>query len=222
VANSYRRLLSSFLKLFFSLLYHQFAGCYDLVAWLVSLGRWQSWVRFALPYLEGPRILELGHGPGHLQEELHRAGKNPFGIDESWSMNRLAGKRISRASYQAQLVLAYAQALPFRDQSFDQAVATFPSEYIFEEATIAQIHRLLLPGGRLIVIPAAWITGASLLDRLAAGLFRLTQQAPPIRDSEYLAKACAPFQHAGFKVDVVMHKSVASEVMILIASKLSA
>ena len=69
-----KRLLGWFLRFFFHLLYHQFAWTYDWVAAGVSLGRWNEWVRSILPYMQEGRILELGHGPGHLQAELLKTG----------------------------------------------------------------------------------------------------------------------------------------------------
>jgi ubiquinone/menaquinone biosynthesis C-methylase UbiE len=78
------------IKLGFHLLYHQFAFTYDAVAWLVSLGQWQAWGRTALKWVRGPRVLELGHGPGHLLIALARSGRQPIGIDLSPQMIRLA------------------------------------------------------------------------------------------------------------------------------------
>ena len=48
-----------------------------------------------------------------------------------------------------------AQHLPFTDASFDTVVSTFPSEYIYDPDTIAEVERVLRPGGRLIVIEGA-------------------------------------------------------------------
>jgi len=40
-----RRLWWAFLRLFFRLLYNEFACTYDLVAWVASLGQWNAWGR---------------------------------------------------------------------------------------------------------------------------------------------------------------------------------
>jgi len=164
------------LGIFFNLLYHPFAWMYDLVAGIVSLGRWRGWVLQARPFLRG-RVLELGFGPGHLQEALEQAGLEAFGLDESRPMARQARRRLRRQKYPVRLANGYAQGLPFQGNSFDCVAATFPSEYIFEAQTLAEIRRVLRPHGRLVIVPSAWITGRGWLEQLAAGLFHATGQA---------------------------------------------
>src|SRR6185312_2996477 len=55
----------------------------------------------------------------------------------------------------AWIIHGSAQHLPFSDASFDSVVSTFPSEYIYDPDTIAEVERVLRPGGRLIVIEGA-------------------------------------------------------------------
>src|SRR5512139_3093345 len=81
----------------FRLLYHELAFTYDAVAWLVSLGQWQAWGRTALARVRGPRVLEIGHGPGHLLIALARSDRQPIGIDLSPQMIRLAQRHIRQA-----------------------------------------------------------------------------------------------------------------------------
>ena len=191
------RLLSYLLVVFFDQLYHRFAWTYDGVAALVSLGLWQEWALAVLPYLQGPRLLELGHGPGHLQQALWQRGLQPVGLDASRQMGRLARRRLAR--YPFQLVHSYAQNLPFSAAVFHQVVATFPTEYIAHPDTLAEIYRVLTPGGQLIILPAAWITGRRPDQRLAAWLFRTTGQAPATIDlSAIAAQALPPLEQAGF------------------------
>jgi ubiquinone/menaquinone biosynthesis C-methylase UbiE len=179
IASRKKLMLRKLLGIFFDLLYHPFAWTYDFVAAVVSLGRWRGWVLQAQPFLYG-RVLEIGFGPGHLQLALNQAGLQPFGLDESRPMAGQARRRLRRQNYPLRLTNGYAQNLPFRTDSFDCVAATFPSGYIFEAHTLAEIRRVLCPGGRLVIIPSAWITGQSWLERLAAGLFRLTGQAGPL------------------------------------------
>ncbi|MDO8754211.1 MAG: hypothetical protein Q7J80_09995, partial [Anaerolineales bacterium] len=94
-----------FMRFFFHLLYHSFAFTYDLVAAIVSFGGWNDWVLSILPFIAGTRILELGHGTGHLQRILltlrHGSGRDrglfAVAIDESAQMGTLAKRRLGNA-----------------------------------------------------------------------------------------------------------------------------
>jgi ubiquinone/menaquinone biosynthesis C-methylase UbiE len=205
-------LFTRFLIFFFYLIYGPLAWSYDLVAWVVSLGRWESWIRSTLPELPGLRILELGHGPGHLQLALHQKGLLAFGLDRSAQMGRLAHRRLSRKSLSPYLVRASADHMPFANRTFDQLVATFPSEYIFQSDTLNEARRLLDQNGRFIVVPVAWIRGNQSWDRAAAWLFRVTGQA-----AAWNSHFAYPLRHAGFTVEEKRVALSGSEVMLLIA-----
>jgi ubiquinone/menaquinone biosynthesis C-methylase UbiE len=190
------------------------AWTYDWVAAIVSLGRWKNWVLSVISDLPGPRVLELGHGPGHLQVSLAQGHIIAFGLDQSRQMGRLARRNMLALELESRLVNGTAQFLPFRDQTFNQVVATFPTPYILERRTIEEILRVLIPGGGLIVVPTAWITGSSLGDRVAASVFRILGQAPEWKDTEL-----QPFVDAGFYTTVVWRKLASSEVLVIKAVK---
>jgi ubiquinone/menaquinone biosynthesis C-methylase UbiE len=201
-----------FLIFFFYLIYEPLAWSYDLVAWVVSLGRWKSWIYSTLPHLPGPCILELGHGPGHLQVALSQAKRHVIGVDLSRQMGRIAYKRLSKFKNSVNLVRATAEFLPFPRYIFDQVVATFPSEYIVNSRSLAQIRRTLLPEGKMVVLPVAWIRGNRVWDRAAAWLFRATGQA-----AEWNTHFTDPLHGAGFSVAEKRVELPGSEVMLLIA-----
>src|SRR5689334_15764090 len=204
------------LRFLFHHFYHAFAWTYDSVAALVSVGRWQQWVLSALPYLEGPRVLEIGHGPGHLQVAMRRKGLSAFGLDESRQMSRMAFSRLSRMKLGPALSRGYAQKLPFKTACFHNVVATFPTEYIFDARTLAEIYRVLRPGGKLVVVPAAWIGGKNVPDQVAAWLFRITRQGgeitEPARD-----RIKIPFTEAGFEVRIETVEMRSSTVLVVVA-----
>ena len=217
-----RRIFARFMRAFFYLLYQPLAWSYDTVAWLVSSGRWNDWVLTVIPYLKGPRTLELGHGPGHLQVALHGTGTSAFGLDASRQMGQQARKRISKQGYTSKLACGYAQNLPFADEVFDQVVATFPTEYIYAEKSLAEIYRVLKSGGALVVLPAAWITGKGPIDRGAATLFRITGQAPELASRPgWESKWFEPFQRAGFQTEAVMIHQKSWSLLIILAQKAS-
>jgi ubiquinone/menaquinone biosynthesis C-methylase UbiE len=189
----FNRIRTCIMRAFFNLLYHQFAWSYDFIASLVSLGNWKRWILTVMPHLEGPRVLELGHGPGHLQCALRKYGVNTFGIDESRSMGKLAADHIKKHDGHTNLMRGYAQLLPVQNHSIHQVVATFPSEYIFDPMTFSEVHRVLVTGGKLVVLPFVEITGNKLLDRLANCLFNITGQTTHWDD-----QMLTPFRKAGF------------------------
>ena len=222
------------LRFFFRLLYHQFAFTYDLVAAMVSFNRWQDWVTSVIPFIEGSRILEIGHGPGHLQQILFSRNVSAIGIDESTQMGRLAKRNLTRfftmetnsnpitqhrAYAQINLTRGIAQQLPFPSESFDTVVSTFPAEYIYDPETLTEAERVLTPAGRFVILPGAVITGRGTRDRALALLFRLTGQTPPDLSEILHQRSKVAFAKAGFQVEVHEIEVKSSLVFIMIATK---
>ncbi len=199
------------MRVFFHLLYHPFAFAYDLVAATVSFGRWQNWVMTVLPFIEGTHILELGHGPGYLQRILLSRNLFAVGLDESTQMGTLAKRRLGIS---AKLTRGLAQALPFANGSFDSAVATFPTNYIFEPSTLSEVDRCLSDAGRLIVLPAAWPKSL-----LLAWLFKVTGQSPSELSEALIARIKIPFENAGYDTHVELVEVKSSNLLIVIAKK---
>lgn len=187
-------LVRRLMRFFFYLIYQPMAWSYDLVAWVVSLGRWKDWVLSALPYLSEEPILELGHGPGYLQLALAQRNMKAIGLDASRQMGRLARLKLIKYSHEQRLVRGRSQALPFPSNTFHSIISTFPSEYIYHPQTLTEVRRILAPGGKLVIAPLAWITGNSPLERAARWLFHITGEAPEWNDLWL-----QPFQDSGFK-----------------------
>jgi ubiquinone/menaquinone biosynthesis C-methylase UbiE len=210
--------LQQFLKFFYNLLYHQFAWTYDLVAWLVSIGQWNDWVASTIPFLAGEQILELGHGPGHLQELAWKNDFNPIGLDISPQMGRICQRKIVRIGTQPKLVNGSGTALPFKSETFPTVVATFPTEYIIHPSTLNEIYRVLIPGGKFILLPLAWITGSNPVYRLAAWLFKVTGQSTD-QDGPSLDLGESKIRNIGFSVETHIIRLKHSKVLILEAQK---
>jgi ubiquinone/menaquinone biosynthesis C-methylase UbiE len=206
-----------FIRAGFHLLYHQFAFTYDTVAWLVSLGQWQAWGRTALDRVRGPRVLEIGHGPGHLLIALSRSGRQAIGIDLSPQMGRLAQRNIRQAGVAAAQVRCRVQALPFRSGEFDSVVATFPTDYIAELATLREVQRVTSERGRLVVVFGAQLVGREPSKRLIEWLYQLTGQREAKFDGEE-----SIFDRVGMPARIEIETVGASTVTLLVAEKKSA
>jgi ubiquinone/menaquinone biosynthesis C-methylase UbiE len=183
-----------FLRWFFRHLYTTLAWAYDVVAWLSSFGQWSTWRRTALDRVPpGSTFLELGYGTGHLLVEAQQRGLRSIGVDASAQMAGIAARRLRRAGLRPAAVRALAEALPLAGGSFPLAIATFPSEYIFDPAALAEIHRVLIRGGSLAVALSAPIRPRFLWERLTRWLYEHTGQAPGPE-----ARLLEPFRRVGF------------------------
>jgi ubiquinone/menaquinone biosynthesis C-methylase UbiE len=213
------KLLIPLLRQFYRLLYYEFAWSYDLVAWFVSAGQWRRWVSGLLPYLTGEVLLELGHGPGHLQITLAAQGKQIYGVDLSPFMSRQARRRLKKAGQCSRLANSYTQWLPFPAGAFEQIFATFPSEYIFDPGTLAETFRTLKPGGWLLVLPLARVTGSNIHERLSKLLFYLTGQDRPSNDGLH-QPASHLLHQAGFTaVEINTIQVSHGEILVVSARK---
>jgi ubiquinone/menaquinone biosynthesis C-methylase UbiE len=142
------------------LLYDKLSFVFDFASGRVSGGRWRLWGRTSISYVQGRRVLELGHGPGHLLIELKKAGYQPTGIDLSPGMGRLASRRLRLAGLTVPLVRGRAQVLPFHANSFDAVVATFPTDAALEPDTLREVARVIPQGGRLALVVGAQREGS--------------------------------------------------------------
>lgn len=116
------------------------------------------------------------------------------------------------------LARGVAQTLPFASSSIDSVLAVFPSEYIADELTLSEVHRVLKVGGRLVVVPMAWSVRKSFADALTDWLFRITGQREPLAGgfSERIRFRLAA---AGFRVKVLGEEQFQSVVLVIVAEK---
>jgi ubiquinone/menaquinone biosynthesis C-methylase UbiE len=99
-----------------------------------------------------PDILDCGCGTGHNLHMLRKYGR-AYGIDLTW-----AGLQYARAQGEQKVARASAAQLPFGDARFGMVTSfdviySLPDE--IERAAMAEMFRVLQPGGTLIVNVAA-------------------------------------------------------------------
>ena len=98
--------------------------------------------------LTDKRVLDVGCGKGRFARVLHeRHPQASFvGLDLSEAMLHYVPSEISPAAVSM-------TSLPFRSQSFDRAYATESLEHAVDiERAIAEICRVVKPGGRIVII----------------------------------------------------------------------
>lgn len=103
----------------------------------------------------GEDVFEIGFGPGRALGLIAERGARVTGVDVSEEMVRLAGRRNGELIRSGHLALYRGDGvtLPVEDNSQD-AVLSVHNLYFWPEpeATIAEIARVLRPGGRLLLV----------------------------------------------------------------------
>ncbi len=130
--------------------YTRFAHLYDLGIKLFPI--WKGWLRHAIPYLKGPRVLEVSFGTGYLLTRY--AGRfETHGIDYNKRMVEIAQKNLNGAGITADLRQGNVEWLPYADESFDSVLNTMAfSGYPDPIRALSEMTRVLKKDGSLILI----------------------------------------------------------------------
>jgi arsenite methyltransferase len=98
--------------------------------------------------------LDVGAGPGSITTSLaHAAGTGGLALGVDISEPMLARAVRAAAGPQVGFLRADAQKLPFRDETFDAAISVAVLQLVPDPAAaLAEIARVLKPGGRVAVM----------------------------------------------------------------------
>ena len=97
----------------------------------------------------GQRALEVGCGTGIFLEAAATTGADIVALDLSADLLAQARARVAAAG-KVRLSLGNAEQMPFRDGSFDAAYGSSILHHLNIDAALAEIHRVLRPGGRIV------------------------------------------------------------------------
>jgi len=137
------------------------APSYDVMNDLMSFGIHRLWKRFTIEQSgvrPGHRVLDLAGGTGDLAEKFARRvgrGGEVMLSDINAAMLRTGRERLVDAGVvgNVQYAQSDAEALPFADDSFDCITIAFGLRNVTDKArALASMHRVLKPGGRLLVL----------------------------------------------------------------------
>lgn len=136
---------------------------YDVMNDLMSLGIHRLWKRALARRVVDIAgcIVDLAGGTGDVAQRLARADRYVIVVDPGIEMMRVGRQRKSIASPDAWLA-GEAEALPLASASVDLLTIAFGIRNVTRlEAALAEIQRVLRPGGRFVCLefsrPAAWL-----------------------------------------------------------------
>jgi ubiquinone/menaquinone biosynthesis C-methylase UbiE len=145
--------------------------------------RWARYNRASLaplrPWIAGRdlgRVVDVGCGTGNLLPFLSASGarmQGYAGLDLSPGMLRVAMEKAREVDVRARFFVGDAEKLPLRDASFDTAISASVLHYWGDAgAGLAEVRRVLRPGGRLLLVD--WLRDP-LPMRLLNGWMRITR-----------------------------------------------
>jgi SAM-dependent methyltransferase len=122
-----------------------------------------------VPEADAGRLLDIGTGTGRVLELLAPRVSQAIGIDASKAMLALARSRLARPGFaHCSVRLADMYRLPLAEASFDIAVVQMVLHYAEDPpGVLAEVARILRPGGRLIVIDLAHHARNDVATKLA-------------------------------------------------------
>jgi ubiquinone/menaquinone biosynthesis C-methylase UbiE len=122
-----------------------------------------------VPETDAGRLLDIGTGTGRVLELLAPRVSQGVGVDASKAMLALARSRLARPGLaHCSVRLADMYRLPLAEASFDIAVVQMVLHYAEDPpGVLAEVARVLRPGGRLIVIDLAQHARDELVTKLA-------------------------------------------------------
>lgn len=132
-------------------MFDRVARGYDRTNTVLSVGNDQLWriaTTRAIDPKPGERILDIACGTGTSTLPLAKTGATVVGVDFSPEMIAEAGRKHPRIEFRQ----ADAMKLPFGDDEFDAVTISFGLRNVQDpKQALAEMYRVLKPGGRLVV-----------------------------------------------------------------------
>ena len=129
---------------------------YDLLMRLLGMNTVYKTLIAQAELGDGMHVLEIGCGTGNLTTRAKRAHRGAELVGSDPDPKALArAQRKARGMAGIRFEHAYAQRLPFADDQFDRVLSSMMLHHLDDDtkaAAVAEIHRVLRPGGRLHIV----------------------------------------------------------------------
>jgi len=147
--------------------FHSVASKYDVMNDLMSAGLHRVWKMFTIAQAgvrPGFKVLDIAGGTGDLSKEF---AKQAGSTGEVWltdineSMLRVGRDRLLNKGIITPTMLCDAEHIPFPDNYFDRVTVAFGLRNMtHKDAALSEMHRVLKPGGKLLVLEFSKVSSA--------------------------------------------------------------
>ena len=155
---------------------------YDLIANFFSLEKFYKKIAGQIAPESKGHILDVGTGTANLAIAIKR--KSPktkiLGIDPDGKILEIAKGKIRKEKLDIKLLKAFAQELPFKNQSFDYVVSSFAIHHIpsqLKNQAFYEMYRVLKKGGTILIIDIG--KPKNLLAKIVGTIFSLVESVGP-------------------------------------------
>ncbi|MET3107677.1 demethylmenaquinone methyltransferase/2-methoxy-6-polyprenyl-1,4-benzoquinol methylase [Oxalobacteraceae bacterium GrIS 2.11] len=139
--------------------FHSVAAKYDVMNDVMSAGLHRIWKMFTIAQAgvrPGFKVLDIAGGTGDLSKEFAKQagpGGEVWLTDINESMLRVGRDRLLNKGIITPTMLCDAEHIPFPDNYFDRVTVAFGLRNMtHKEAALAEMQRVLKPGGKLLVL----------------------------------------------------------------------
>lgn len=173
----------------------RWAPYYDLITNLMTLGQAPRLRRMTIEQAsinQGDSVLDVGCGTGEITlRAKQRAGDGKvYGIDPAPEMISVARSKAARKRLDIDFRVGVIEALPFPDSSIDVVTSSLMMHHLPEMLKVrgvAEVYRVLKPGGRLLIADFMRPTG-SFLNHLFIAFARHQGLQKGIEDLQILLR----------------------------------
>jgi ubiquinone/menaquinone biosynthesis C-methylase UbiE len=158
------------------------ASFYDTVVWLLSFGKGQAFRKETAELAQikaGDRVLDVGCGTGDLTmtaKTLAGPTGDVYGTDASPEMIDRARQKAARSGVDVTFQVDLVENMTFPENNFDVVLSSLMMHHLPDDLKregLAEIYRVLQPGGRVLIVDIESATSGSVVQRFSDLMIQL-------------------------------------------------
>src|SRR3989344_8963491 len=155
---------------------------YDSIIKIFAFEKFYQKIADQIPLDKTAHILDVGTGTANLAIAIKKRSPKAkiLGIDPDEKILKIAKEKIKKEKLDIKFIKAFAQKLPFKEQSFDYVVSSFAVHHIpsdLKGQAFLEMYRVLRSGGTILIIDIG--EPKNLLAKITGTVFSLIESVGP-------------------------------------------